>query len=93
MLCLTAQGCASRPAAIGEKPAAVVVAVKDKPPADLLICPVKVRRPASAPGGVLPEEKRRWLGQLAASYDQVFDQLTRLVTWNDPTACKAEEQR
>jgi hypothetical protein len=88
MLCLIAPACATK-APSPPAPAAVVVTVKDRPPAELLRCPDRPRRPASTAGGVLPEDKRRALAQLAAAYDQAFDQLVRLIEWNEPGACGA----
>lgn len=86
MLCGIAPACATK-APPTPAPQTVVVRVKDRPPSDLLVCPVKIRRPAATAGGVLPEDKRRQLGDLARAYDQVVDQLTRLIAWSDPAAC------
>lgn len=89
---MIAPACATK-APPPEKPATVVKTIKDRPPSHLLTCPPKLKRPAATAGGVLPEDKRRFFGELAAAYDQAVDQLVRLIEWNAPGACSAPSQK
>ncbi len=83
LLSMALPGCAGKPIETTPPPP-IVVTAKDKPPADLLACPV---RPAPIPDGLsatIPAPARRALIDLAAAYRAAVGQLERLINWHDP---------
>lgn len=87
MLSISLVGCAHRPAEITPPPQAVVIRVKDTPPADLTACPV---RPTGFPvdaEATMPPAVRAAAIRLAQAYAATVDQLERLIAWTAPAAC------
>jgi hypothetical protein len=70
-------------------PQVVAAAVKDTPPADLLVCPQPARAFPTDTVAVLPRALRGPLQGLAIDYRDLFDRQVRLINWISPGACPA----
>jgi len=68
-------------------PQIVAVAVKETPPADLLICPTPAAAFPTNVAATIPDAVRAPLKGLALRYRDLFDRNLRLVNWIAPGTC------
>jgi len=86
---MTLQACARPAAERPATPAAVAVEVRQRPPAELLVC---AERPEGFPAysaAVLTRPVRDALIRLALAFGRNADRLDRLVNFNEPGTCPA----
>lgn len=67
----------------------IAVRIHDRPPAELLACPVAPEEFPVDQAATLPPAVRRALMDLAGAYHDLAGQLRRLIRWNTPGACTA----